>query len=216
MLGVVEGKQVLVEWTPIVDVLVGRFLRRPDGELMVHYTKTLITHVNGGYDAVMYYPVNPWYDDFNLYLFAYKEQGLDKVWKVRSINFFSQRYVEAHGKEVLPTPPDEVPFYNPFTTVLQEIDCFTGTVQQVGVVELAFGDVQGPFLGFAIACAISVLSLVGEVVLTGGGGAAAAAAAASGKLKLGSERGQSDAAAFSMMKASSKRRKWATRTIMHQ
>ena len=129
MLGVVEGKQVLVEWTPIVDVLVGRFLRRPDGELMVHYTKTLITHVNGGYDAVMYYPVNPWYDDFNLYLFAYKEQGLDKVWKVRSINFFSQRYVEAHGKEVLPTPPDEVPFYNPFTTVLQEIDCFTGTVQ---------------------------------------------------------------------------------------
>ena len=85
------------------------------------------------------------------------------------------------------------------------------------MVELAFGDVQGPFLGFAIACAISVLSLVGEVVLTGGGGAAAAAAAASGKLrKLGSERGQSDAAAFSMMEASSKRRKWATRKIMHQ
>ena len=97
---VFEGRRVFVEWKPIVDLLIGKFLRRPDGDLLVHYTYKLLHHVNGGYDVVSFYAVNPWYKQFNKILYTYKETGLLKRWKDSSITFFSNRYMVKHGKEL--------------------------------------------------------------------------------------------------------------------
>ncbi len=100
MRDVFEGRSVLIEWKPIVDLLVGKFLRRSDGDLLVHYTFKHLHYVNEGYDVVSFSAVNPWYNQFDKILYAYKESGLLQVWKERSINFFSNRYMANHKKEL--------------------------------------------------------------------------------------------------------------------
>ncbi len=98
--GLLKGDRVVIEWKPICDLLVGKFLRRPDGELLVHYTFDLIHHVNTGYDVVQFPAVNQWYHQFNGILYGYQESGLVLEWKKGSINFFSDKYMETHRDEL--------------------------------------------------------------------------------------------------------------------
>ncbi len=68
MQAVYEGKQVYLDYKTMLDLMTGSFLRRPNGDLMVHYTGELATHINGGYDAVAFYPLSPWRKRFDRYL----------------------------------------------------------------------------------------------------------------------------------------------------
>ncbi len=99
---VFEGKQIMVEWKPIVDLLVGNFLTRSNGDLTVHYTDTFITPMNSGHRVWMYYPINPFLERFDPILHAYKESGVRTVWMAQAMAYFSERYREEYDMEPLP------------------------------------------------------------------------------------------------------------------
>ncbi len=76
MRGVYEGDQVFVDYTTMLDLMTGNFLRRPNGDLMVHYTGRFVTPVNGGYESVSFYPLSPWRTRFDKYLVREKNVAI--------------------------------------------------------------------------------------------------------------------------------------------
>ncbi len=114
MLGVAKGMHVYLDYTTMLDLMTGNFLSRPNGKLLVHYTGELVTHINGGYEAVGFYPLSPWRKRFDQYLvwqkyqivkqklpkkrcnsslqIRFKEEGLDKIWKRKYIRIISNIY----------------------------------------------------------------------------------------------------------------------------
>ena len=143
MRAVYEGKQVMVEWKPIVDLLVSNFLTRPNRELMVHYTDTFITPVNSGHRVWMFYVINPWLERFDRILHAYKESGLRDAWMPQAFAFFSQKYVAEYDMEPLPKHEDPEDF-----------------------TKMGLGDLFGLFVCFGLFIAASVVVMAVELVVS--------------------------------------------------
>jgi len=138
---VYEGEQVMLEWKPIVDLLVSEFLTRSNGELMVHNPEKFIIPVNSGYRVWFFSVINPWLDRFNKILFTYKESGIHEVWTKRAWRYFSQKYIKQFQPLPLPQNIEKDDFH-----------------------KMSMADLLGNFLMLIIFTGFSIIVLMIEMV----------------------------------------------------
>jgi len=139
MTRVFEGKQVMVEWKPIVDLLVSEFLTRSNGELMVHNPGKFIIPANSGYRVWFFTVINPWVERFNRILYAYKESAIRDVWTKQAWRYFSKKYIKQFNPKPLPKVTSEKAFHR-----------------------MSLNDLGGVFITLGIFTLISIFSLAVE------------------------------------------------------
>ncbi len=95
MKDVFEGKQIMIEWVSLVEVLLEKYLSRQNGEYLVHYTDEFITPVQGGTSTkvVMMNKINPWTERFCHYIDLFNEAGIFEVWKSKHIESYYSKYI---------------------------------------------------------------------------------------------------------------------------
>ncbi len=88
-----ERKEIMVEWYAQIEVLLRKYLRRQNGEYLIHCTKEFLTPIQSGnnINVVMMNKINPWTERFSHYIQMYNEVGMLEIWKVKHIDYYDEK-----------------------------------------------------------------------------------------------------------------------------
>ncbi len=91
---VIERKEITVEWFAHTEILLKRYLRRQNGEHLIHRSKEPITSVQSGdcVNVIMFNKINPWTERFSRYIQMYNEVGMFEIWNTKHIEIYVEKY----------------------------------------------------------------------------------------------------------------------------
>ncbi len=90
---VIERRQIAIMWFAQTELYLKKYLRRQNGEYVVHRSKDAISTVQSGdnINVVMMNKINPWTERFSHYLHLCNDIGLLEVWKAKHIDIYNEK-----------------------------------------------------------------------------------------------------------------------------